>query len=542
MRLSCPASRQRCFPQLRSMAAVNTTTPMAEGAAVRDPSATAVATYTDTAAGGHGLSAYNQGCAQVDKPPPPPPPQSVRTPNTRCLMRARLPRVVLRNRIIDNVQWTGRVSRTAHAGRQRLRRQLKRRLVLLLRGLWVRTVPWRVRAHAILSSIRSGSLRVHPPLRGVQIAFGRQPWRVEQGDGLRPPLRATVSCADWRCPRGRLAQLNQSRPSRSAVRTRDSPSGQPSRIPCTLGRPIKPPPAPGSFAGPPLPPTRGAPRLIFCGFPYLVQSCVFLLYASSAQPGRPLGRVDCVPWRRHVTYIKPVHSIRPRTVDGKPPHRVGRLAYTSLSRTRPRPGTSGASADHRVQILGEGFSSTARPGRAFGLLVSVGFGPAAFGDFGGFRGIRWLRAGGVGCGRVSGISNLGAVLGANRVPLAFHVPHARKRCFAWPAAVGVCLWARNTPTSAFLIEVAPARDRPLRRQRAAPFAPTASSTSGLFYPRYPPGSMSPIAEVGSGRPAPGGRRDAAGRSASTGALRGSVTYWPPAPVSGPCFVRAREPA
>jgi hypothetical protein len=91
-------------------------------------------------------------------------------------------------------------------------------------------------------------------------------------------------------------------------------------------------------------------------------------------------------------------------------------------------------------ILGEGFvDSQAGTGSAFGFGGFGGFGDfSGFGDFGGFDQGGAFGAGGPG----SGVSNLGAVLVANRVPLALMFLMLEALLLASAAA---WVWARNTP-------------------------------------------------------------------------------------------------
>jgi hypothetical protein len=138
-----------------------------------------------------------------------------------------------------------------------------------------------------------------------------------------------------------------------------------------------------------------------------------------------------------VTYIK-LFTVSPaKTVDGSHITVWATGMHVVVSHPSPGPGVPQQTTEY---ILGEGFvDSQVGTGSAFGFGGFGGFGDfSGFGDSGGFDQGGAFGAGGAG----SGISNIGAVLVANRVPLAFMFLMLEALLLAAAAA---WVWARNTP-------------------------------------------------------------------------------------------------
>ncbi len=159
--------------------------------------------------------------------------------------------------------------------------------------------------------------------------------------------------------------------------------------------------------------------------------------ASSSSAGKPSG---CVPGV-DITYIK-LYTVAPaKTVDGS--HVTVWATGLHVVVTHPTPG-AGVPQQTTEYVLGEGFADTTAGtgGAAFGFGGLGGFGGfGGMGGFGGFGGGFDQGGSGVG-GPGSGAGQVGAVLAANRVPLALTFLTLEALLLGSAAA---WVWARNTP-------------------------------------------------------------------------------------------------
>jgi hypothetical protein len=195
-------------------------------------------------------------------------------------------------------------------------------------------------------------------------------------------------------------------------------------VPCSAVP--KPPPAPGapSPPSPVVPPIGGLPGGGSGGS------------TGGSSGGASSGGTSsgCVPGV-DITYIK-IFTVQPaKTFDGS--HATIWATGLHILVTHPTPG-SGVPQQSTEYVLGEGFADTqAGSGGAFGF---GGFG--GFGDFGGFGGFGGFDQNGLGAGAGSGGNGLGAVLVANRLPLALMFLTFEALILGAAAA---WVWARSTP-------------------------------------------------------------------------------------------------
>ena len=153
--------------------------------------------------------------------------------------------------------------------------------------------------------------------------------------------------------------------------------------------------------------------------------------SPSSSAGRPAG---CVPGV-DVTYIR-LYTVAPaKTVDGS--HVTVWATGLHIVVTHPTPG-AGVPQQATEYVLGEGFADTTAGAGA----AAFGFGGlGGFGGFGGFGGGFDQSGSGVGAPG-SGAGQVGAVLAANRVPLAYMFLTLEALLLGSAAA---WVWARNAP-------------------------------------------------------------------------------------------------
>jgi hypothetical protein len=152
----------------------------------------------------------------------------------------------------------------------------------------------------------------------------------------------------------------------------------------------------------------------------------------------------------NVTYIKLFTVAPSKTVDGSHVTIWATGLHVVVTHPSPGPGVPTQSVEY---VLGEGFvDAQAGTGGAFGAFGGFG----GFSGFGGFDGSGSFGGdqGGAGAGTGgtggTGAGNVGAVLMANRVPLAFMFLTLEALLLASAAA---WVWARSTPVERMPDEV-----------------------------------------------------------------------------------------
>jgi hypothetical protein len=398
--------------------AVNNHYPLAEVQQDASPSSTAVATYMDSgplaATGG---SAYNQGCSTGDKPPPP---QICQNPNNQVpYARSAYPGGPAQSHI-DTCNGQGACpdgSTRADSDAAQLSAGAS--------GYYAGggAQPFSGASgltHTVVDS--SGNLRVITHSEVHSFGVGNVSVSNVMVDVT---TTSTVSGAsgEVHVVGGQVTVNGQ--PVSVSDQGLTVQSSKP--IPCTSAP--QPPPAPVPPA--PSPPAVAPP---IGGLP-VGGSSGGSSGGTSSSGSAPSGG-GCVPGV-DVTYIKLFTVAPAKTVDGSHITVWATGLHIVVSHPSPGPGVPQQTTEY---ILGEGFvDSQAGTGSAFGFAGFGGFGDfSGFGDFGGVDQGGAFGAGGAG----SGISNLGAVLVANRVPLALMFLMLEALLLAAAAA---WVWARNTP-------------------------------------------------------------------------------------------------
>jgi hypothetical protein len=404
------------FPNFQN-GAVNNHYPLAEVQQDASPSSTAVATYMDSgplvATGG---SAYNQGCSTGDKPPPP---QICQNPNNQVpYARATYPGGPPHSHI-DTCNGQGGcpdASTRADSSAAQLNADASgyyagggAQPFSGASGLTHTVVDssgnLRVTTHSEVHSFGVGNVSVSNVMVDVTTTS-----TVSGASGEAHVVGGEVTV------NGKPVSVTD-----QGLTVQDTKP-----IPCTSApqppaAPVPPAPSPPAVA----PPIGGLP----------VGGSSGGSSGSSSSGSAPSGG-GCVPGA-DVTYIK-LFTVSPaKTVDGSHITVWATGLHIVVSHPSPGPGVPQQTTEY---ILGEGFvDSQAGTGSAFGFGGFGGFGDfSGFGDFGGFDQGGAFGAGGAG----SGISNLGAVLVANRVPLALMFLMLEALLLAAAAA---WVWARNTP-------------------------------------------------------------------------------------------------
>jgi hypothetical protein len=414
------------FPNFQN-GAVNNRYPLAEVQQDASPSSTAVATYSDSGpVSATAGSQYNQGCANSGSSPPPP--QICQNPNNQVpYARSTYPGGPQHSHIDacngsgscpdgstradgDAAQLNSGASGyyagggaqpfTGASGKTTTVVDASGNLVVVTHSEVQSFSAGNVRVSKVTvdvtatSSVSSGSADVH--VVAGQVTVNGQPVNVND-QGITVQDKQPIPC--------------------SAV---PKPPPGPNPPPAPPPPPVVPPlgglPGPGSggsSGGSSSPPASGAPS------------------SASCVPG-----VD-------VTYIKLFTVAPTKTVEGS--HVTVWATGLHIVVTHPSPGP-GVPTQSTEYVLGEGFVD-AQAGTGGGAFGFGGFG--GFGDFGGFGGFDQTGLG-AGTGGPGGSTNLGAVLVANRVPLALMFLTLEALLLGSAAA---WVWARSTPVEAVPDEV-----------------------------------------------------------------------------------------